>query len=35
MIPVLASSLMVFAGVAVYLAILDARLRKIISKKNE
>lgn len=35
MIPVLASSLLVFVGIAVYIVILDARLRKVAAKKNE
>lgn len=35
MIPVLASSLLVFVGIVFYIVILDARLRKIALKKNE
>lgn len=35
MIPVLASSLVVFIGIVVYIVILDGRLRKVASKKNE
>ena len=35
MIPVLASSLVVFIGIAVYIVILDVRLRKISTRKNE
>lgn len=35
MIPVLASSLVVFIGIAVYIVILDVRLRKIATRKNE
>jgi CcmD family protein len=35
MIPVLASSLVVFVGIVVYIVILDTRLKKIATRKNE